>query len=105
MLHGKLLVALEGTMPVAFQLQNVLPDIDFMGGDLIIKSGAAAGKVLQITKIAGDKVVLGPADASSACSGKARRHSAGGQFQFFGCTNVSPSPGTRKRILCMGPVS
>ncbi len=53
----------EGTMPVAFQLQDVLPGIDFMGGDLIIRSGAAAGKVLQITKIVGDKVVLGPADA------------------------------------------
>ena len=52
----------EGTMPVAFQLENVLPDIDFMGGDLIIKSGAAAGKTLQLTKIAGDKVVIGPAD-------------------------------------------
>lgn len=52
----------EGTMPVAFQLENVLPDIDFLGGDLIIKSGAAAGKTLQLTKIAGDKVVLGPAD-------------------------------------------
>lgn len=49
-------------MPVAFQLENVLPDINFMGGDLIIKSGAAAGKTLQLTKIAGDKVVIGPAD-------------------------------------------
>ena len=52
----------EGTMPVAFQLEAVLPDIDFMGGDLIIKSGAAAGKTLQLTKIRGDKIVMGPAD-------------------------------------------
>ena len=52
----------EGTMPVAFQLGNQLPEIDFLGGDLIIKSGAAAGKTLQLTKILGDKVVLGPAD-------------------------------------------
>lgn len=52
----------EGGMPVAFQLGNQLPDIDFLGGDLIIKSGAAAGKTLQLTKISGDKVVLGPAD-------------------------------------------
>ena len=52
----------EGTMPVAFQLENVLPDIDFLGGDLIIKSGAASGKTLQLTKIEGDKVVIGPAD-------------------------------------------
>ncbi|HRI19610.1 MAG TPA: hypothetical protein PLA68_01595, partial [Panacibacter sp.] len=54
----------EGTMPVAFQLKDQLPDIDFLGGDLIIKSGAAAGKTLQLTKISGDKVVLGPADPS-----------------------------------------
>jgi hypothetical protein len=52
----------EGSMPVAFQLQDVLPTIDFLGGDLLIKSGAAAGKTLQITKISGDKVVLGPVD-------------------------------------------
>jgi hypothetical protein len=51
-----------GTMPVAFQLDDMLPDVNFMGGDLIIKSGAAAGKTLQLTKIAGDKVALGPAD-------------------------------------------
>ena len=49
-------------MPVAFQLEDMLPDIDFLGGDLIIKSGAAAGKTLQLTKITGDKVVIGPAD-------------------------------------------
>ena len=53
-----------GTLPVAFQLDNQLPNIDFLGGDLIIKSGAAAGKTLQLTKISGDKVVLGPADPS-----------------------------------------
>ncbi|MDB5279630.1 MAG: hypothetical protein JWR61_4585 [Ferruginibacter sp.] len=54
----------EGGMPVAYQLENVLPGIQFLGGDLIIKTGAAAGKTLQITKIAGDKVVLGPVDAA-----------------------------------------
>jgi hypothetical protein len=52
----------QGAMPVAFQLQDALPEIDFLGGDLIIKTGAAAGKTLQLTKVAKDKVVLGPAD-------------------------------------------
>ncbi len=52
----------EGTMPVAFQLEESLPDVGFQGGDLQIKSGAAAGKTLQLTKIVGDKVILGPAD-------------------------------------------
>ncbi len=49
-------------MPVAFQLEDMLPDVNFLGGDLIIKSGDAAGMTLQLTKIEGDKVVLGPAD-------------------------------------------
>ena len=51
-----------GAMPLAFQLEDMLPDVDFLGGDLMIKSGDAAGKTLQLTKIEGDKVVLGPAD-------------------------------------------
>jgi hypothetical protein len=54
----------EGGMPVAFQLQDAMPRVEFLGGDLIIKSGAAAGKSLQLTKLVGDKVVLGPADPS-----------------------------------------
>jgi hypothetical protein len=55
---------IEGTMPVAFQLEDMMPDVGFMGGDLIIKSGAAAGKTLQLTKVDSDKVALGPADPS-----------------------------------------
>lgn len=51
-----------GAMPVAFQLDDRLPDSNFLGGDLLVKSGAAAGKTVQLTKIAGDNVVLGPAD-------------------------------------------
>lgn len=54
----------EGTLPVAFELADRLPDINFLGGDLVIKSGVAAGKTLQLTKIAGNKIVLGPADPS-----------------------------------------
>ena len=52
----------EGTMPVAFQLEGALPNVPFLGGDLIIKSGAAAGKTLLLTAISGDKVILGTAD-------------------------------------------
>lgn len=51
-----------GTMPVAFQLEDIFSGIDFLGGDLIIKSGVAAGKTLQVKQISHDKVVLGPAD-------------------------------------------
>ncbi len=53
----------EGTMPVAFQLEDTLPDVNFIGGDLIIKSGAASGQVVQLTKTANDKVVLSPTNS------------------------------------------
>jgi hypothetical protein len=35
-----------------------------MGGDLVIKSGAAKGKTIQLAKVEGDKVVFGPVDLS-----------------------------------------
>lgn len=50
----------EGGRPVAFELNDQLPNVGFLGGDLIIKSGAAAGKTLQITKAEGNKVALAP---------------------------------------------
>lgn len=53
----------EGGMPVAFELDNEMPDVGFMGGDLIIQSGEAAGTVLQIADVIGNKVVLGPTNA------------------------------------------
>jgi hypothetical protein len=49
-------------MPVAFQLEDVMPDVDFLGGDLIILSGEAKGITLQLTKVKGDKIALGPAN-------------------------------------------
>jgi hypothetical protein len=49
-------------MPVAFQLEETLPGIDFAGGDLILTSGAAAGQAVQLKAIAGDKVLLSAAD-------------------------------------------
>jgi len=52
----------EGTMPVAFQLEENLPVVNFLGGDLIIKSGAAAGKTIQLANVVGDKVIFGPVD-------------------------------------------
>jgi hypothetical protein len=52
----------EGSMPVAFQLDDTLPDIDFAGGDLILTTGAAAGQAVQLKGIAGDTVLLSAAD-------------------------------------------
>lgn len=50
----------EGGRPVAFELNDQLPNVGFLGGDLIIKSGTDAGKTLQITKAEGNKVALAP---------------------------------------------
>lgn len=53
----------EGGMPVAFELENQMPDVGFLGGDLVILSGEAAGTVLQITDVIGNQVVLGPTNS------------------------------------------
>lgn len=54
----------DGEMPAAYQIEDQLPDVNFMGGDLVIKSGAAAGKTIQLAKVAGDKISFGPVDPS-----------------------------------------
>tara|TARA_Y100001980_G_scaffold46342_1_gene30256 strand:+ start:49532 stop:51652 length:2121 start_codon:yes stop_codon:yes gene_type:complete len=51
-----------GNKPVAFELEDIMPDVDFLGGDLLILSGEAAGQKLQITKVDGNKVVLANAN-------------------------------------------
>ena len=49
---------------IGFRLTTAPPSVNFLGGDLIMSSGAAAGKVLPLARIAGDVVVLGVADSS-----------------------------------------
>ena len=49
-------------IPVAFQLADAPPKVDFLGGDLIILTGAAAGKKVPLRQIVGDVVVVGVAD-------------------------------------------
>lgn len=51
-----------GERPIAFQLEDKLQKVDFLGGDLIIKTGAAAGKKLALKQIVDDKVILGVVD-------------------------------------------
>lgn len=48
--------------PVAFQLAGAPVTHNFMGGDLMIMSGAASGKSVPVRDISGDKVILGVAD-------------------------------------------
>jgi plastocyanin len=52
----------DGTMPVAFQLEDRLPNVGFIGGDLIIKSGEAAGQSIQISSLSDDKIVINSQD-------------------------------------------
>jgi hypothetical protein len=54
----------EATIPVGFQLNNKMPEVYFLGGDLIVKSGKATGKKLALRQIEGDVVVLGAADSN-----------------------------------------
>ncbi|MEZ4901924.1 MAG: PKD domain-containing protein [Spirosomataceae bacterium] len=61
-LAWKSMGGVEGQMPVGFQIEDILPDVNFMGGDLMIKTGEAAGKTIQLASIKEDKVVFGPVD-------------------------------------------
>jgi hypothetical protein len=61
----------EGRRIVAFRLSSAPPPIYFDGGDLIVQSGAAAGKRLTIARISGDVVILGVVDAAVAAQIKA----------------------------------
>ena len=49
-------------IPVAFQLTDAPPRVDFLGGDLIILTGAAVGMKISLRQIVGDVVVVGVAD-------------------------------------------
>jgi hypothetical protein len=49
--------------PVAFDLGTTPPDVGFLGGDLVIEGGAAAGKRLAVRLLRGNTVTLGVVDA------------------------------------------
>jgi hypothetical protein len=58
----------EAKRIVAFRLASPPPPVDFLGGDLIVLSGAADGKTLPVARIVGDMVVLGIADSAVAAT-------------------------------------
>jgi hypothetical protein len=55
-----------GRRTVAFRLASAPPAVDFLGGDLIVRSGAAAGQRVPLDRIGGSVVVLGFADPAVA---------------------------------------
>jgi hypothetical protein len=56
----------ESDKIVGYRLTSSPPEVDFLGGDLRVNSGAAEGRELALARIAGDVVVLGIADAGTA---------------------------------------
>jgi hypothetical protein len=56
----------EARRVVALRLAGPVPRVDFFGGDLIVRSGAAEGRRLPLARIVGDVVVLGIADSTVA---------------------------------------
>ncbi len=57
----------EGGKRIAgFRLKTTPPNVDFLGGDLVVLSGAAKGKRLSVNKIVGDIVILGVANQNVA---------------------------------------
>ena len=56
----------EARRIVALRLGTAPPRVNFLGGDLVVLSGAAAGKSLPVARLVGDVAVLGIVDADVA---------------------------------------
>ncbi len=50
-------------IPVALRLEGKMPEVQFLGGDLIVKSGDAAGQTIPLRTITENVVVFGAANA------------------------------------------
>lgn len=53
----------EQEIPVALKLEGRMPPVQFLGGDLLIKTGEAAGQTVALRTITEDVVVFGVASA------------------------------------------
>lgn len=47
-------------MPVAFRINQQIPDVGFLGGDMLMLTGRAAKKNLQVLSVKDDYVILAP---------------------------------------------
>jgi hypothetical protein len=56
----------EANKVVGYRLGTMPPQVYFLGGDLIVSSGAAKGKRLTLATLRGDVIMLGVADARLA---------------------------------------
>ena len=55
----------DGQKIVGFRLVDMPPDVDFLGGDLAVFTGKAAGETFSLARIVDNVVVLGIADAAA----------------------------------------
>lgn len=51
--------------PVAYQFEETPPDVDFLGGDLVVLSGEAKGQRIALRTLDGDTATLGVVDLST----------------------------------------
>lgn len=58
----------DGDKVVGYRLAETPPDVAFLGGDLVIQSGDAAGGELALARIVGNVVILGIGDPTTAAS-------------------------------------
>lgn len=58
----------EANRIVGFRLTGMPPQVYFLGGELVVSSGAAAGRKLMLSTLKGDVVMLGVADQKLAAS-------------------------------------
>jgi hypothetical protein len=58
----------EANKIVGFRLASAPPPVYFLGGDLVVGSGAAKGKKLMLLNLVGDVVMLGFVDPSAAAA-------------------------------------
>ncbi|MGL4565677.1 MAG: hypothetical protein ACRCVD_10315, partial [Halioglobus sp.] len=58
----------DGDGVVGFRLAEAPPAVDFLGGDLVILSGAAQGKELALARVVGNVAVLGITDEATVRS-------------------------------------
>ena len=58
----------EADKVVGFRLVTMPPPVYFLGGDLMVRSGASQGKRLMLARLAGDVVMLGFTDAKAVAA-------------------------------------
>jgi hypothetical protein len=100
----KAMIGPSGTeLSVAFQLESAPAEVG--GADLIVNSGASAGKMLPMQRVQDDMVILGGGlfGGVNAAAGGVK---VGDEVQIdnTGRPSLSPPPGSQRRLQGLGSV-